>query len=132
LRGAHALLASSYPIGYISRDRDPRDGCICALVCAAAHDPEKCEAVFGQDHAQAEDREARARILVRIRRLSLGNLGDVKSIGSGASELRIDYGPGYRIYFVQRGKALVILLGGGDKSTQAADIRAALALARTV
>ncbi len=82
--------------------------------------------------ARLKDREARARILVRIRRLSLGNPGDVKPVGTGVSELRIDYGPGYRVYFVPRGKELIILLGGGDKSTQAADIRAALALARTV
>jgi putative addiction module killer protein len=81
--------------------------------------------------ARLKDREARARILVRIR-LSLGNPGDVKPVGTGVSELRIDYGPGYRVYFVPRGKELIILLGGGDKSTQAADIRAALALARTV
>jgi putative addiction module killer protein len=82
--------------------------------------------------ARLKDREARARILVRIRRLSLGNPGDVKPVGTGVSELRIDYGPGYRVYFVPRGKELIILLGGGDKSTQAADIRAALALVRTV
>ncbi len=82
--------------------------------------------------AQLKDREARSRILVRIRRLSLGNPGDVKSVGGGVSELRINYGPGYRVYFVRRGEALIILLGGGDKSTQAADIRAALNLARTV
>lgn len=82
--------------------------------------------------ARLKDREARARILVRIRRLSFGNLGDVKSVGGGVSELRIDYGPGYRIYLVRRGETLVILLGGGDKKTQSADIRAAVALARTV
>ena len=76
------------------------------------------------------DRRARARINVRIRRLSLGNPGDVRPVGQGVSELRIDYGPGYRVYFVQHGRALVILLAGGDKSTQAADIRSALKLAR--
>ena len=64
------------------------------------------------------DRKARARIDVRIRRLSLGNPGDVKPIGGGVSELRIDYGPGYRVYFVQRGPMLIILLAGGDKRTQ--------------
>ena len=79
-----------------------------------------------------KDREARSRILVRLRRLSLGNPGDVKSVGGGVFELRIGYGPGYRVYFVRRGETLIILLGGGDKSTQAADIRAALSLARTV
>ena len=82
--------------------------------------------------AQLRDRQARARIDVRIRRLSLGNPGDVRPVGEGVSELRIDYGPGYRVYFVQRGSALVILLAGGDKSTQDQDIRIALELARSV
>jgi putative addiction module killer protein len=76
------------------------------------------------------DRQARARIYVRIRRLSLGNLGDVKPVGAGISELRIDYGPGYRVYFVQRGQTLIILLAGGDKHTQDQDIKTALQLAR--
>lgn len=82
--------------------------------------------------ARLKDREARARILVRIRRLSLGNPGDAKPIGEGVSELRIDYGPGYRVYFVRRGDALIFLLGGGDKSSQASDIRAALGSARNM
>ena len=82
--------------------------------------------------ARLKDREARARILVRIRRLSLGNAGDAKPVGSGVSELRIDYGPGYRVYYVRHGETLIVLLGGGDKSTQASDIRAALTLARTI
>jgi putative addiction module killer protein len=68
------------------------------------------------------DREARARVTVRIRRLSLGNPGDVKSVGKGVSEMRIDYGPGYRLYFTRRGTTLVILLCGGDKRTQERDI----------
>jgi len=76
------------------------------------------------------DRQARARINTRIRRLSLGNPGDVKPVGEGVSELRIDYGPGYRVYFFQRGETLVILLAGGDKRTQNRDIRTALELAR--
>ena len=76
------------------------------------------------------DRQARGRIDVRIRRLSLGNPGDVRPVGEGVSELRIDYGPGYRVYFVQRGQTLVILLAGGDKQTQERDIRKALELAR--
>jgi putative addiction module killer protein len=76
------------------------------------------------------DQKARARIDVRIRRLSLGNPGDVKPIGSGVSELRIDYGPGYRVYFSQRGPMLIILLAGGDKGTQDRDIKKALELAR--
>jgi putative addiction module killer protein len=77
-------------------------------------------------------RQARARILVRIRRLSLGNPGDVRAVGAGVSELRIDWGAGYRVYFVARGETLVILLAGGDKRTQATDIRTAIELARTV
>jgi putative addiction module killer protein len=76
------------------------------------------------------DRQARARIDVRIRRLSLGNSGDVKPVGDGVSELRIDYGPGYRVYFVQRGQTLVILLAGGDKHTQDQDIKTARELAK--
>ena len=76
------------------------------------------------------DGQARARIAIRIRRLSLGNPGDVKAVGEGVSELRIDYGPGYRVYYVARGEEIVILLCGGDKSTQDSDIKAAKALAR--
>lgn len=78
------------------------------------------------------DRQARARINVRIRRLSLGNPGDAKPVGEGVSELRIDYGPGYRVYFVQRGAALIVLLAGGDKRTQDRDIQTALEMARNV
>lgn len=80
--------------------------------------------------ASLRDRKARARIDVRIRRLSLGNPGDVKPIGSGVSELRMDYGSGYRVYFLQRGPMLIILLAGGDKRTQERDIKKALELAR--
>lgn len=78
------------------------------------------------------DSEARARILVRIRRLSIGNPGDVRPVGEGVSEMRIDYGPGYRIYFANRGEQLVILLAGGDKRSQARDIRTARDLARNL
>ena len=74
------------------------------------------------------DRQARARIDIRIRRLSMGNPGDVKPVGKGVSELRIDYGPGYRVYFIQRGDTLIILLAGGDKRTQDRDIKTALEL----
>jgi putative addiction module killer protein len=72
--------------------------------------------------AGLRDGNARARIDVRIQRLSLGNQGDVRAVGEGVSELRIDYGPGYRVYFTRRGTTVVILLAGGDKSTQAKDI----------
>jgi len=75
------------------------------------------------------DEAARARIAIRIRRLSLGNSGDVKPVGKGVSEMRVDYGPGYRIYFVKKGSAIVILLTGGDKRSQRKDIEAAITLA---
>ena len=76
------------------------------------------------------DRVARARIDIRIRRLSLGNAGDAKPVGDGVSELRVDHGPGYRVYFIQRGEDVIVLLAGGDKSTQDKDIRNAKALAK--
>lgn len=79
-----------------------------------------------------KDRKARARILVRIDRLSLGNPGDVKPVGEGVSELRITYGPGYRVYFTQRSNRLVLLLCGGNKSSQKRDIATALAMAREI
>jgi putative addiction module killer protein len=76
------------------------------------------------------DHQAKARINIRIRRLSMGNPGDVKPVGRGVSELRVDYGPGYRVYFKQRGETLIILLAGGDKRTQERDIKTALDLAQ--
>jgi len=76
------------------------------------------------------DRHARDRISARIRRLGLGNPGDVKPVGAGVSEMRIDYGPGYRVYFVQRGDFVVVLLCGGDKRTQNADIKRAIQIAK--
>lgn len=75
------------------------------------------------------DKRAKARIEVRIRRLGLGNPGDVKPVGEGISELRIDHGPGYRVYFQQRGPLLIILLGGGDKKMQERDIAKAKIIA---
>jgi len=76
------------------------------------------------------DIRARARILARMKRLECGHVGDAMPVGEGVSELRIDYGPGYRVYFKKRGKSLVILLAGGDKRTQKKDIEKALRLAR--
>lgn len=82
--------------------------------------------------ASLKDRTARVRIDIRVRRLSLGNPGDVKPVGEGVSELRVDAGPGYRVYFVQRGSEFILLLAGGDKSSQDRDIREAKQLARLV
>ena len=79
--------------------------------------------------SRLKDREAKARIAARIDRLSLGNPGDVKPVGSSVSEMRIDYGPGYRIYFTQRGPIIIVILCGGDKRTQAADIKRAIEIA---
>jgi putative addiction module killer protein len=76
------------------------------------------------------DIHARARVLARVERLAAGNPGDVKPIGEGVSELRIAYGPGYRVYFKMRGRTVILLLAGGDKRTQATDIKTALRLAR--
>lgn len=76
------------------------------------------------------DVRGRARIQARVERLAMGNPGDVAPIGEGVSELRVDVGPGYRVYFVQRGRKLIVLLAGGSKRTQAADIKIALQLAR--
>jgi putative addiction module killer protein len=78
------------------------------------------------------DLKARARVQVRIERLALGNPGDVRPVGEGVSELRIDYGAGYRVYFTLRERAVVILLAGGDKRTQTADIKVALRLAKNL
>ena len=78
------------------------------------------------------DRQAKTRIDIRIRRLSLGNPGDVKPVGEGVSELRINYGPGYRLYFIQQGSQFIVLLAGGNKASQDRDIREAKALARSL
>ena len=88
--------------------------------------------VFARWFGRLRDRQARVRIDSRIRRLSLGNPGDVMPVGEGVSEIRIDYGPGYRLYFVQRGPDLVVLLAGGDKDSQQSDIQRALNLARNL
>ncbi|MDD5153703.1 MAG: type II toxin-antitoxin system RelE/ParE family toxin [Desulfovibrionales bacterium] len=88
--------------------------------------------IFAKWIDELHDIRARARILVRIERLADGNPGDVKSVGEGVSELRIDYGPGYRVYFKKQGQKVVILLDGGDKHTQTKDIKTALRLARNL
>ena len=88
--------------------------------------------VFVQWLDGLRDIQARARVQARIERLATGNPGDVEPVGEGVSELRIDYGPGYRVYFKKRGRELVILLAGGNKNTQAKDIKAALRLARNL
>lgn len=88
--------------------------------------------VFAQWLDDLRDIQARARVQARIERLAAGNPGDVESVGEGVSELRINYGPGYRVYFKKRGRELIILLAGGDKSTQARDIKATLRLAHNL
>jgi putative addiction module killer protein len=89
-------------------------------------------AVFDRWFGRLRDRKAAARVQARIDRAEAGNLGDCKPVGGGVSEMRIDYGPGYRVYFVQRGLELIVLLAGGDKVSQAKDIEAAKALAKQV
>ena len=86
--------------------------------------------LFVQWLDRLRDLQARARVQARIGRLAAGNPGDVEPVGEGVSELRVNYGPGYRVYFRKRGRELIILLAGGDKSTQAKDIKTALRLAR--
>ena len=86
--------------------------------------------VYAQWFKKLRDRQARARILARIRRLSLGNPGDATPVGEGISEMRIDYGPGYRVYYKQQGETVAVLLAGGDKRTQQRDIERAKELAR--
>ncbi|WP_276957036.1 type II toxin-antitoxin system RelE/ParE family toxin [Allomeiothermus silvanus] len=88
--------------------------------------------VFAEWFASLRDARARAVINARLRRVELGNLGDCAPVGEGVSELRIHYGPGYRVYFVQRGMEVVVLLAGGDKSSQSKDIKRAQELARNL
>ena len=89
-------------------------------------------AVFAKWVDGLDDIRARARILVRIERLAAGNPGDAKPVGEGVSELRIDYGPGYRVYYKKQGRKVVILLVGGDKRSQTRDIKKALRLAHNL
>ena len=88
--------------------------------------------VYSKWFGALRDRTAKTRIDIRIRRLSLGNPGDVKAVGEAVSELRIDHGPGYRVYFIQNADVFVVLLAGGDKATQERDIQLAKALARNL
>jgi putative addiction module killer protein len=88
--------------------------------------------IFAHWHASLRDLRARIAIARRIDRAASGNLGDVKALGSGVSELRIDVGAGYRVYFIQRGEMIIVLLAGGDKSSQRRDIQRAYLLAREV
>ena len=87
--------------------------------------------VFDDWLSNLRDRHAAARVQARIDRLAVGNPGDVKPVGPGISEMRIDYGPGYRVYFMKRGAVIIVLLCGGDKTTQQADIQEAKELAST-
>jgi putative addiction module killer protein len=84
-------------------------------------------APFTEWLSHLRDRNAHARISARLNRVKLGNFGDVKALGEGVNELRIDYGPGYRLYYAMNGKTVVLLLIGGDKSTQTNDIKVAKA-----
>ncbi len=88
--------------------------------------------VFEAWYSGLSDGCAKARISARIRRAQQGNLGDCGPVGEGVSEMRIHYGPGYRVYFIQQGLKIVILLGGGDKSSQGKDVKSALELAKQV
>lgn len=83
-------------------------------------------------YARLKDRVAKLRIAVRIRRLQNGNVGDAKPVGNGVFELRLNFGPGYRVYYTERGGELIILLAGGDKSTQQSDIEVAKKLAANI
>jgi putative addiction module killer protein len=105
---------------------------MCSLVATVVHDRNPETAVFAQWLDALHDIQARARVQARIERPAGGNPGDVEPGGEGVSELRIHYGPGYRVSFKQRGRELIILLAGGDKGTQARDIKTALRLARNL
>ena len=86
--------------------------------------------IYDEWFAKLRDREGKARINARLRRIEQGNFGDFKSLGNGVLELRFDFGPGYRVYLAQRGTEVIVLLAGGDKSTQQKDINIAHDLAR--
>ena len=105
--------------------------CIPSATIASMIEIRKTE-VFAIWLDDLRDVRARARVQIRIERLAAGHAGDVKAVGEGVSELRIDYGPGYRVYFKKQGRDIVILLAGGDKRTQEKDIKTALRLARNL
>ncbi|RON20983.1 addiction module antitoxin RelB [Pseudomonas brassicacearum] len=88
--------------------------------------------IFLAWHASIRDLRAKLAIARRIDRASVGNLGDIKSVGDGVSEMRVDVGAGYRVYFTMRNNVVIVLLAGGDKSSQSADIRRAKKLAKEV
>ena len=100
----------------------------CGLQCS--HDQVVETEVFQKWLTSLRDRTAKVRIIVRLRRASTGNFGDWKAVGGGVAEMRIDHGPGYRVYFARRGDVLIIILGGGTKRTQAADIGKAIEIVR--
>ena len=106
------MVVRAYPVGYTIRVVEIRT-----------------TKVFDNWLRKLRDMQARARILVRIKRLSLGNPGDVKPVGEGVSEMRVDYGPGYRVYYVRHKAEFILLLVGGDKSSQEQDIAKAIELA---
>jgi len=88
--------------------------------------------VFDSWFDALRDRQAKARIQARVRRLSMGNPGDCRHLNGGVAEMRVDYGPGYRVYYCQRGQTVVVLLCGGDKRTQQADIEQAHTLSTQI
>ena len=102
------------------------------LATVSRDDRDSKTATFSKWIDGLRDIRARARVLARVERLAIGHAGDVKSIGEGVSEMRIDYGPGYRVYFTKRGRLVVILLAGGSKRSQTVDIKTALRLARNL
>jgi putative addiction module killer protein len=87
---------------------------------------------FGQWLRGLRDIATRARLMKRLKRVEMGLLGDAKSVGDGVFELREDFGPGWRMYYIQHGNVMILMLGGGDKSTQTKDIKAAKTLAKTL
>jgi putative addiction module killer protein len=92
----------------------------------------KRTAEFDEWFSRIRDGVTRQRLVARLRKAQLGNLGDVKPVGSGVHEMRENFGPGWRLYYLKRGAVLIVMLGGGDKSTQAADISRAVKLAARI